>query len=131
MLGTFTGTTIPAPVTSGGGSMFIEFISDQALRANGWDASYSATVVVGLKEIVVAENLKFYPNPSHGEFIVKSGYETPLSMQVVDVLGRSVLKAQRISKGENRIDTSGLSKGVYLLQFQVGNNQYTKRLIVE
>ncbi len=43
VLGEFTGTTIPAPVTSTGGSMFVLFLSDEALRADGWTANYTSS----------------------------------------------------------------------------------------
>ena len=43
VLGQFSGTTLPAAVTSTGGSMYVSFISDEALRANGWNASYTST----------------------------------------------------------------------------------------
>ena len=42
-LGVFTGTTIPSPVKSTGGSMYVEFLSDEAERTNGWIANYSST----------------------------------------------------------------------------------------
>ena len=43
VLGQFTGSSLPAAVTSTGGSMYISFLSDEALRANGWNASYTST----------------------------------------------------------------------------------------
>jgi hypothetical protein len=43
VLGQFTGTTIPSSVTSTGGSMYVVFLSDEALRANGWSANYTST----------------------------------------------------------------------------------------
>lgn len=43
VLGQFTGSTLPAAVTSTGGSMYVSFLSDEALRANGWNASYTST----------------------------------------------------------------------------------------
>lgn len=42
-LGTFSGTTIPAPVSSTGGSMFVSFTSDQFVVGSGWSANYACT----------------------------------------------------------------------------------------
>jgi len=46
VLGQFSGTSIPSSVTSTGGSMFIEFLSDPAQRGNGWTANYTSTTGV-------------------------------------------------------------------------------------
>jgi Zn-dependent metalloprotease len=43
VLGQFSGSTLPASVTSTGGNMYVSFLSDEALRANGWNASYTST----------------------------------------------------------------------------------------
>jgi hypothetical protein len=43
ILGKFTGTSIPSPVTSTGGSMYVSFLSDEAERSNGWSANYTST----------------------------------------------------------------------------------------
>ena len=43
VLGQFTGSTLPASLTSTGGNMYVSFLSDEALRANGWNASYTST----------------------------------------------------------------------------------------
>lgn len=43
VLGTFSGTTIPTPVTANSGSMFVRFLSDEALRSDGWVANYTST----------------------------------------------------------------------------------------
>lgn len=43
ILGKFTGTSIPSPVTSTGGSMYVSFLSDESERSNGWSANYTST----------------------------------------------------------------------------------------
>ena len=43
ILGQFTGSTLPNSITSTGGSMYFVFLSDEALRANGWSANYTST----------------------------------------------------------------------------------------
>jgi subtilisin family serine protease len=40
LLGTFSGSTIPANLTSTGGSMLIEFITNSSVTSSGWAASY-------------------------------------------------------------------------------------------
>lgn len=45
VLNQFTGTSIPSALTSTGGSMYVVFLSDESLRANGWNASYTSTTI--------------------------------------------------------------------------------------
>lgn len=44
LLGSFSGNTIPAVLTSSGGAMFIEFITNDTVTAAGWSASYTAYI---------------------------------------------------------------------------------------
>lgn len=43
LIGTACGNTIPATITSTGGTMFIRFTSDVSYTGAGWDASYTST----------------------------------------------------------------------------------------
>ena len=45
IIGQFSGSTIPSPVTSTGGSLFVEFLSDPSIREDGWTANYSSSIV--------------------------------------------------------------------------------------
>ncbi|CAI8306142.1 MAG: Bacillolysin [Flavobacteriaceae bacterium] len=42
ILGQYSGVTIPPNISSSGGSMYLEFLSDVALRYNGWSANYNS-----------------------------------------------------------------------------------------
>lgn len=44
LLGTFSGTAIPSAITSTGGRILVEFITNGSLNSSGWDASYTSTV---------------------------------------------------------------------------------------
>jgi hypothetical protein len=46
LLGTFSGNTLPAPVTSSGGVMLVRFVSDGSGTADGFVASYTSTLNV-------------------------------------------------------------------------------------
>ncbi|MBK6483305.1 MAG: M4 family metallopeptidase [Chitinophagaceae bacterium] len=42
LIGTFTGTTLPPVLTSSGGAMYLQFHTDGAVVAQGWNASYTS-----------------------------------------------------------------------------------------
>ena len=127
VLGVFTGTTIPTPVKSTGGSMYVSFLSDEAVRSNGWDASYSSTTL-GVNDFYFNNKLKIYPNPTNGIFTIQSYFDTAITGKIYDVLGKEVLKSLSIINGMNTIDIANLPKGIYLLK--VSDLEETKTIKV-
>ena len=130
VLGQFTGTTIPTSVTSTGGSMYVVFLSDEALRSNGWNASYNSTTL-GVNDFNLNDNIKIYPNPTTGIFTIQSSLEDAINVQLFDILGKQVLKTFKIEKGIINIDVSDLSKGIYLLKLINKRGSTTQKLIID
>jgi Zn-dependent metalloprotease len=131
VLGQFSGTSIPSSVTSTGGSMYVEFLSDPALRANGWVANYTSTLTTGINENQVGQNISIYPNPSNGLFTIKSDFEGSVTYEITDILGKQIYKTDKLLKGENTIDASSFNKGVYLIKFEYNNGRYVEKLIID
>lgn len=44
LLGQFSGNNIPSSLTSTGGSMYVEFLSNPSVRGNGWSANYTSVI---------------------------------------------------------------------------------------
>lgn len=130
VLGQFSGTSIPNSVTSTGGSMYVEFLSDPAVRGQGWTANYTSTITTGIDEALLKANFNFYPNPTDGIFTVNSGFENSATLEIYDVLGKQVLKTFKINKGANQIDASELSKGIYMIKFKIGDGYHSERLVI-
>ncbi|MFT4849814.1 MAG: Zn-dependent metalloprotease [Sediminicola sp.] len=129
LLGQYSGSSIPSSVTSSGGNMFVEFISDPAERDNGWTANYTSTTF-GIEESFLSNNLTVFPNPTNGIFTIQSDNDQNIEVKIMDVLGKQIYHTHVISKGINQIDASSLSKGVYLLKFEMDEKQGLKRLII-
>tara|TARA_B110000967_G_C18897995_1_gene572222 strand:+ start:721 stop:5196 length:4476 start_codon:yes stop_codon:yes gene_type:complete len=70
-------------------------------------------------------NIKTYPNPVNYYYIIDS--YLPLELKIYDVNGRIISKYS-LKEGENRIDTSLLSSGIYL--FNYNHKTKTKNQIV-
>lgn len=130
VLGIFTGTTIPSPVKSTGGSMYVSFLSDEAEQSNGWDASYSSTSL-GVNEFYFNNKLKIYPNPTNGIFTIQSFFDNAITGKIYDVLGKEVLKSLSITNGMNTIDIANLPKGIYLLKVSDLGETKTIKVIKE
>ena len=129
LLGQFSGSSIPSSVTSTGGSMYVEFLSDPILRENGWIANYTSTTL-GIEESFLSKELTVYPNPTNGVFSIQSDINDNIEVKIMDILGRQVYKTRVIIKGVNEIDATSLSSGFYILQFEMNEQKAIKRLII-
>ena len=78
-------------------------------------------------------NINIYPNPSNGNFTVaiKNGLNVHCKLELYDVVGKKIHQ-QNISTTETNINTTGLSKGIYLLKLTnpVGF-VYNTKIIIE
>jgi N-acetylneuraminic acid mutarotase len=81
--------------------------------------TYSQTIVL---YTVAAAGLSVYPNPTHGSIILRlkdnSLLNTPLKLLSID--GR-LIRQYLITEQQQQLDLTGLSNGVYLLQFTNGS----------
>lgn len=130
ILGEFSGTTLPSSVTSSGGSMYVEFLSDPALRGNGWTANFTSTITTGIDESMLNEYLKIYPNPTNGIFTIESCFENSVEVQILHLSGKVVQAVQKLQSGTNQIDASELSKGIYLIKINYGTGYHIERLVI-
>lgn len=130
ILGRFSGSSIPSSVSTTGGSMYIEFLSGQSIRGEGWAANYTSTITTGFEDPLSKENLNVFPNPTDGLFVINSTFQLPIKLQVFDMLGRQALKAHEINKGENTIDVRELGQGLYILKFKIAETYYVERLLI-
>jgi hypothetical protein len=91
-------------------------------------SSYSDIVVV---EHPFYERIQFYPNPAQEIlFIQQNNGDTPLTIQIVDQLGRQVLQ-QVLNDKQNSIDLSSLTDGHYSIRFYSSSIEWTERLIIQ
>ncbi|MCB9222822.1 MAG: T9SS type A sorting domain-containing protein [Crocinitomicaceae bacterium] len=89
---------------------------------------------IGIEENEVSE-IRVYPNPSNGNFIVDLGTMTFESLKdarinLFDISGRNVMQIQPTSSIV-QIDADHLSKGTYLLQLYTRSGTVTKKLLFQ
>jgi hypothetical protein len=72
-------------------------------------------------------SLNIYPNPSNGNFTVVTSQAT--SIKVVDAVGKVIYQAT-IKEGSNHLQLEDTMNGVYFIQFNDGNTQHIKRLVI-
>jgi len=60
-----------------------------------------------------------------------SNGEAPISLEIFDLSGRSILKKQIGNPRYKIIELTGLSSGIYLMRFNVGNQTYSQKIMVK
>ena len=127
ILGQFSGSSIPASLTSTGGSMYVEFLTDPSIRAQGWSANYTSTLISGIPSELEENNFELYPNPAKSELNIQvNSFSIGSDMYIYDAVGKLVHKQQLLST-QNSFSVSNFAEGNYILR--VG--EVVKRFVVE
>lgn len=125
LLGSFSGSSIPPPITLVGDNMLVEFTSNSTTTSMGWSASYtSVDASAGVGEYFYNNSISLFPNPFSGTATLK--FEKPESvectMNIVDVCGKSV---KNIAVPANTtlvaVDAASLSTGLYFYKVSKNN----------
>ena len=75
-----------------------------------------------------ASQINLYPNPASGELNISIPYSyNNVSGRVVDLSGREVLSLPNMT---NKIDVSGLSNGMYVLDVTIDNKYFQQKFVV-
>jgi len=125
-----------ASVTAG-----VTVIPSPFIVGNEWDSLPKNTFnylgshpnPLGIQNVKKVNNAFFYPNPTaNGWFMVK-GTEVIESVNIMNVIGQSVAFIQNPAKrGDMRISTQELTKGIYMIQINFADNSsLVKKIIIE
>ncbi len=136
LLGNFSGnmTNPPTGLVAPSGEMLLLWSSNKTIRGIGWEASY--TITVSTEESAAVDNLYVYPNPVHDYLMVKFD-GTSLRTVQIDLYS---LKGTKIYSGvrsnvngqvEERINLSGVSKGVYMLRITSEQGVSNTKVVVQ
>lgn len=133
-LATYTGTAIPADVTSPSGKMRVIFKSNTSITAEGFTASYTSSLA-GVEEFSAVKDMNIYPNPASSQLHVSFDIieNTDVTIKLMDLTGRQVYSEiyTNGNKFEKDIDISGFTKGVYNLQIITSGDLINKKIVVE
>ncbi|MDF2437581.1 MAG: hypothetical protein K0Q95_1957 [Bacteroidota bacterium] len=95
--------------------------------------THSSVCFVGIDEIDNTVAISVFPNPSNGDYFTVSSTEVIVSVQVVNVVGQVVVSKELKNSDKNvKIETTELSKGLYIVKAGFGNQkQTTTKLIIK
>jgi len=91
----------------------------------------SRTIYSVVEKEVVEFNVQVVPNPSQAHFklILKLNDNTPVSLRIMDVLGRVIETKANIAETGNLIFGNNLRPGAYLAEITQGTNRRVIKLI--
>ena len=128
VLGQFTGATLPSSVTSTGGSMYVLFLSDEALRSNGWNANYNSTTLSS-GDFELNGGIIIYPNPTSSKIFITSK-EYVSSYEIYNTLGQKVKEGSfNAVLEQEELDLTALQSGMYILNFNGEKTSKSVRIV--
>lgn len=108
-------THSPGTVHSSGNVMCVEFRSDCATNASGWQAEWKAVKTIPIEPEEPEIEPGVFPNPTTGKFTVKSDREGLTDLMVFDVYGNMIISLRFQNSVE--IEASNWASGVYMIHY--------------
>ncbi len=104
--------------------MVVVFVQDENTK-QVMQSTFALGQPLGLNDDYL-QNIEIYPNPSNG--LLNISTDRVLQITIYDVLGKKVFSKEGINT--EVLDLSHLNNGMYLVNLKDGNNQVTKKLII-
>ncbi len=106
-----------------------------ATDANGCTAMASVTVtIVGVNNIANLSNLNLFPNPTNANVFVELELveNADVQINITNSIGQLVISKEltNVQSEKVELNTSTLASGVYMVQFTIGTELVTRKLIV-
>jgi hypothetical protein len=90
------------------------------------------TATLSEKDTVLNKGVKVYPNPSNGLLnIAIENYVGEVTINVLDMNGRSVFSKTGDYLTSNTMNLSGFQKGIYVLNIIGDNLSYSEKIILQ
>lgn len=112
-------THSPGTVHSSGNVLCVEFRSDCATNASGWQAEWKAIKTIPIEPEEPEIEPGVFPNPTTGKFTVKSDREGLTDLTVFDVYGNMITSLRFQNSVE--IEASNWASGVYMIHYGEAN----------
>jgi hypothetical protein len=130
-IGTLTHPFFPLHCISGGCESISSLICLQ--ESNGLkylNPLYSSceTLITDTKDLILGEEIKFYPNLASHQLTVESKSLNNLNIQISNSLGQLFI-TQQLVLGTNMIDISNLASGIYFATISSGQKKRTEKFV--
>ena len=132
--GHYDTASLPAPVTSPGGKMFVLFKTNASVTGKGWEFYYPKSNL-GIVEKNKPASLTIYPNPASDEINVQFilDKKSPVRMELTALTGEAVwIDDQQCSMGWNKhtIHIPGTYSGIFLLKVSTALTTDIRKILI-
>ena len=115
-----------ADIAMSNGNIYVVWQDDNSGTVKYRNGTYNP-IITSVKEIV-ASDIFVFPNPVTSTITFKSNLELQnAEIKIIDVLGKTNLSFHEFTN--SKLDVSGLTNGVYILQVKTYNNFFNLKFI--
>jgi len=135
LLGSLTGNTIPNPIVSPTGQLYLLFSTNGYNNNQGFEAEYYISNV-GTTQEDFTQNLAVYPNPASGYTEIRFNLNKSENVRIAlyNLLGSVVYsESSQMAAGfvNKTLQLGQLSEGVYMLRISSQSGSVTRKLIIK
>ena len=108
----------------------IYFDFNPAIVTNTFTTEFVATLAV---ETFTESNISMYPNPAKDQVTISldNTEEIIATINVIDVLGKQVIRLNKVNEITKSVDISSLNAGIYFIEIETQNKlEFKRKLIV-
>ncbi|MBL7137414.1 MAG: C10 family peptidase [Bacteroidales bacterium] len=133
--GKYAPGSLPDSVTSPSGKMFLVFMTNSTITANGWKLYYPKKPNIGIDDVSAIRNLQLFPNPASNQVTIQffSFEASPIHLVIFTADSRPVREAVWEStpgKNVKEIDLTGLQAGIYLVRMTGDASSHATKLVI-
>ncbi|MGB0402694.1 MAG: S8 family serine peptidase [Salibacteraceae bacterium] len=77
----------------------------------------------------IQSQIKVYPNPSNNLFNVSFDKEISAKIELINLFGETVRESEVENQKQVEIKTTGLARGIYFLEINIGGEVYTHKVV--
>lgn len=126
LIGSFSGNSIPPEISSTGGSIFLEFDSNDTIQGLGWDLYYTTTVGINKNEI--NQNFKLFPNPVNDILKISPDFKGNYQIKIIDILGKIIYINSYIN--DAFVNVENLTDGLYVIEINHSDFTSTQKILI-
>jgi len=132
--GTYTGGTVPDPVTSPSGKMMITFSTNGTITRQGWSAFYLAYITGIDPSSEFSKLISITPNPFDQKILVglNNVESQDFNIEISDLQGHRVYSEMLIGYPDGKpyiLDLSGLRAGIYLIKITSQDSHFYQKIV--
>ncbi len=131
LIGAFTGNALPngnGTIIIPGNEATLHFKSDASVTGEGfrmhWQCSQDQTTV---SEILNSQ-FNIFPNPAHGKFTIKANTQSPYSITIITLDGKTIFTKKNIETQTYQV--GNLPQGVYLLNIKTKGKVVRTKIVI-